>query len=124
NPLPKWRHTFTASWATPWRGVGLQARWRHIGRTEVDLANPSPLLSGAFGAPIQWMGSREYLDVVASDQIFGNVFLQVGVNNVLDKDPPIIATGSIPPPFFNGNTFPQVYDTLGRFVFANLKIDL
>ena len=124
NPLPKWRHTLTASWATPWHGVGLQARWRHVGNTEIDLANPAPLLSGAFGAPIQWMGSRDYLDLVASDQIFGSVFLQVGVNNVLDKDPPILATASIPPPFFNGNTFPQVYDTLGRFVFANLKVDL
>src|SRR6185437_4547722 len=31
NPLPKWRHTFTAGWVTPWHGIGLQARWRHVG---------------------------------------------------------------------------------------------
>ncbi len=123
NPLPKWRHTFTASWATPWHGIGLQARWRHLGNTEIDLANPSPLVSGVFGSAIQWTGTRDYLDLVASDQIFGSVFLQVGVNNVLDKDPPILATGSLAPPFFNGNTYPQVYDTLGRFMFANLKMD-
>ncbi|HZT02977.1 MAG TPA: TonB-dependent receptor [Steroidobacteraceae bacterium] len=123
NPLPKWRHTLTTSWATPWHGIGLQARWRHIGSTEIDLANPSPLLAGAFGPAIQWTGTRDYLDLVASDQIFSSVSLQVGVNNVLDKDPPILATGSLPPPFTNGNTYPQVYDTLGRFVFANLKID-
>ena len=123
NPLPKWRDTLTVGWATPWHGLGLEARWRHIGSTEVELANPSPLLAGKFGAPIQWLGSRDYLDLVGSDQIFGGVLLQVGVNNVLDKDPPILTTTAFPPPFFNGNTYPQVYDTLGRYVFANLKID-
>jgi iron complex outermembrane recepter protein len=123
NPLPKWRHTMTIGWATPWHGFGLQARWRHIGNTEIDLANPAPLLAGAFDPKIQYTGSRDYLDLVGSDQIFSGVLLQVGINNVLDKDPPILVTGSIPPPFFNGNTFPQVYDTLGRFIFANLKID-
>ena len=123
NPLPKWRHTFTAGWVTPWHGIGLQARWRHVGNTQIELANPSPLLSGVFGTAIQYTGTRDYLDLIASDQILSNVSLQVGVNNVMDKDPPILATGSLPPPFFNGNTYPQVYDTLGRFVFANLKID-
>ena len=123
NPLPKWKHTFTAGWATPWHGIGLQARWRHVGNTEIDLANPAPLLASPFGTAIQYTGSRDYLDLIASDQIFSNVSLQVGVNNMLDKDPPILATGSLPPPFFNGNTYPQVYDTLGRFIFANLKID-
>jgi outer membrane receptor protein involved in Fe transport len=123
NPRPKWRHTGTVAWATPWHGLGLEARWRHIGNTEIELANPSPLVSGKFGSAIQYLGSRDYLDLVASDQIWGNVLLQVGINNVLDKDPPLLATGSLPPPFFNGNTYPQVYDTLGRYVFANLKID-
>jgi len=123
NPLPKWRHTLTASWATPWHGIGLQARWRHVGNAEIELANPSPLLSSAFGSSIQYIGTRDYLDLVGSDQILGSVYLQVGVNNVLDKDPPILPTASLTPPFFNGNTYPQVYDTLGRFVFANLKID-
>jgi iron complex outermembrane receptor protein len=124
NPLPKWKHTLTAGWTTPWHGLGLQARWRHFGSTEVELANPSPLLSGKVGSAIQYTGSRDYLDLIASDQVFGGVQLQVGVNNVLDKDPPILTTTAFPPPFFNGNTYPQVYDTLGRFVFANLKIDL
>ena len=123
NPLPKWKHSLTIGWATPWRGIGIQMKWRHIGRTENDVANPSPLLAGTINPALQWMGSRDYIDLVGSDQIFSSVFLQVGVNNIMDKDPPILATTSLTPPFFNGNTYPQVYDTLGRFVFANLKID-
>jgi iron complex outermembrane recepter protein len=123
DPLPKWKHTLAAQWATPWHGLGLEARWRHIGNTEIDAANPSPLLKGKVTPAIQYTGSRDYLDLVGSDQIFSGLLLQVGVNNVLDKDPPILPTTSLPPPFFNGNTYPQVYDTLGRFIFANLKID-
>ena len=123
NPLPKWKHSLTIGWATPWHGIGLQAKWRHLGRTENDLANPSPLLASRINPALRWEGSRDYLDLVASDRIFSRVFLQVGVNNVLDKDPPILPTASLVPPFFNGNTYPQVYDTLGRYVFANLKVD-
>ena len=124
NPLPKWKHTATVGWSTPWHGLALEARWRHIARTENDVANPAPLLSGKITPALQYLGSRDYLDLVATDQIFSGVLLQLGVNNVMDKDPPILPTDQLPPPFFNGNTYPQVYDTLGRYVFANLKIDL
>ena len=123
NPLPKWRHTMTVGWATPWHGASIEARWRHLGNTEVDLANPSPLLKGTVVSNWQYTGSRDYLDLVGTDQIFSGVQLQIGVNNVFDKDPPILPTLNLPPPFDNGNTYPQIYDTLGRYVFANLKLD-
>jgi outer membrane receptor protein involved in Fe transport len=44
------------------------------------------------------------------------------VNNVFDKDPPITGT-NCPGVVCNGNTFPQVYDALGRFVFVGLSAD-
>ena len=123
NPLPKWRHTATVGWATPWHGLSVQARWRYLGNTEVDLANPSPLLSGTVDKNWQYTGTRSYLDVIGTDQIWSGVQLQIGINNVFDKDPPVLPTLNLPPPFDNGNTYPQVYDTLGRYVFANLKLD-
>jgi len=59
--------------------------------------------------------------------------VQVGVNNVTDKDPPIIDSGgggfgsncptlSSGPTASscNGNTFPGTYDALGRFFFARV----
>jgi iron complex outermembrane receptor protein len=43
----------------------------------------------------------------------------LGINNVLDKDPPITsATGTTG----NGNTFPQTYDALGRWIFLRGQI--
>jgi outer membrane receptor for ferrienterochelin and colicin len=45
-----------------------------------------------------------------------------GVTNVLDKDPPLAGTSSGvgPTSSNNGNTFPQLYDSLGRHFFVSL----
>jgi outer membrane receptor protein involved in Fe transport len=43
--------------------------------------------------------------------------LRVGINNLLDKDPPIVGGDDAPA---NGNTFPQVYDALGRYIFGTV----
>jgi iron complex outermembrane recepter protein len=127
NPVPKWRHVFTDTWATPWAGIDLMARWRHINSLKTDLANPSPLLynPSAIVPAIEEVGSRDYLDLMLMYRYKG-LTTRLGVNNVLDKDPPIIAPPlsiALPPPFFNGNTYPQVYDTLGRYMYLNITYD-
>ena len=65
------------------------------------------------------LGSRNYFDLAAhytlSDaSVFSNVTGRLGINNLLDKDPPLVGQDSCPGVLCNGNTFPQVYDTLGR----------
>jgi outer membrane receptor protein involved in Fe transport len=44
--------------------------------------------------------------------------LRIGVNNIFDKDPPVqgLSIG-------NGNTFPQMYDSMGRYLFAGFTVD-
>ena len=49
--------------------------------------------------------------------------VRLGVNNVLDKDPPIIQTFYGTPVLQSGNTYPQTWDWGGRFLFANLTLD-
>jgi outer membrane receptor protein involved in Fe transport len=49
--------------------------------------------------------------------------VRFGVNNLLDKDPPNVPEAYEGPPLVNGNTFPQVYDWGGRFLFANITLD-
>ncbi len=43
----------------------------------------------------------------------------IGINNILDKDPPISSSVGTTG---NGNTYPQLYDALGRFVFIRGKV--
>ena len=82
-----------------------------------------PLPAGSSGRTFAEAGSRDYLDLMLMYQWSKGITVRLGANNVLDKDPPIVPTTSIPPPFFNGNTYPQVYDTLGRYLFLNITAD-
>jgi iron complex outermembrane recepter protein len=74
------------------------------------------------------LGSRSYFDLTASYSfadvaVFSGLTGRLGVNNVLDKDPPLVGQSSCPAVLCNGNTFPQVYDTLGRYIFVSLTAD-
>jgi outer membrane receptor protein involved in Fe transport len=46
--------------------------------------------------------------------------MNVGINNITDRIPPIAGSTVAGPPYGNGNTYPQVYDALGRYVFLGL----
>jgi outer membrane receptor protein involved in Fe transport len=48
--------------------------------------------------------------------------VRLGVNNVFDKNPPVIGATNLPATSGNGNTFPQFYDSLGRYVFGQVAI--
>ncbi len=43
---------------------------------------------------------------------------RIGINNLTDEDPPLVGQSNCPSVYCNGNTFPQVYDTLGRYGFC------
>jgi len=118
TPSPKWRHKARASWATPW-DVDLALTWRYIGRVSIDTTSSAPLLRPATppNAVDRELSERNYFDLAAAWQVTKKISLSGGINNLLDKDPPI--SGNTPTGFGNGNTFPQVYDALGRRVFAN-----
>ena len=45
--------------------------------------------------------------------------MRLGINNVLDNDPQINASMDVTG---NGNTYPQVYDALGRFIFGGVTV--
>jgi iron complex outermembrane receptor protein len=123
NPAPKWRHKFRTTWTTPVPGLEGSIQWRHIGSAKSDLSSSNPLLTGTVRPTDAELGSRDYFDVSAAYVVRKGISVRVGANNVLDKDPPIIAGADFGSAFVNGNTYPQVYDTLGRFVFMNVTVD-
>jgi outer membrane receptor protein involved in Fe transport len=122
-PAPKWRHKIRATWETPLAGLDVSAQWRHISQVKLDTSSSNPLLTGAVPATDAVLGSREYIDLTASYMVRKGLSLRLGVNNVLDKDPPIIGGSDFGSIFVNGNTYPQVYDTLGRYLFLNVTAD-
>ena len=63
---------------------------------------------------------RVYFDIAATWNVNKTFLLRAGINNIFDKDPPIVSNVLADPAIFgNGNTFPQLYDTLGRLVFVS-----
>ncbi|WP_088331788.1 TonB-dependent receptor [Lacimicrobium sp. SS2-24] len=109
SPSPEWRHNLRASWTTPWDAT-VTATWRYMGEAE------------EFGSPANptKFKAQNYLDLAATWQAHENVSLRLGVNNVLDKEPPLMPNA--PAGSGNGNTFPGAYDALGRYVFAGVSL--
>ena len=117
-PNPEWRHKFRTTWETPW-SFDVAATWRHIGKVSQEGTSDNPLINNSGLAPKDGpMGERNYLDLAASYALTKKIMLRAGVNNVFDRDPPL--SGIVGAGFGNGNTYPQVYDALGRRFFFNL----
>ncbi len=128
TPNPKLRNVFRATWISPWN-VTLSAQWRYFGSVKLDLNDSNPLLNGGLPVVDNFEGkikAYNWLDLSGTWKVKDGYTLRFGVNNVFDKDPPIIEgsnLGIAGPPFGNGNTFPQTYDTLGRTFFVGLTAD-
>jgi outer membrane receptor protein involved in Fe transport len=117
SPNPEWRHKLRTTWQTP-VGVDATVTWRYFSSV-VD----GDSFSGAAVAKTDQshtLESRNYIDLQASYNVTENWNVRVGVNNLLDKDPPLTTETS---GFQNGNTYPQTYDAQGRFLFIGTTID-
>ncbi len=127
TPTPDWRHKLRASWTTPWN-MDLALTWRFVAAVDDDRTSSDPNLAAAVIETDKHLGSRSYFDLTGSYTfsevgVFSNLTGRLGINNILDKDPPLVGQDTCPAVFCNGNTFPQVYDTLGRYVFLGLTAD-
>lgn len=122
-PVPKWRHNVRSTWATPLEGLEAGVAWRHINSVNLESSSTNPLLNGTVPATDATLGTRDYLDLTAAYTFRKQYTVRLGVNNITDKDPPVAGANSLPGTLGSGNTFPQVYDTLGRFFFVNVTAD-
>ena len=114
---PNWRHVLSTRYSLGDWTIG--ARWRMIGRMNYRLTNDQP------GTTDQILvnngnrvGSYHFYDLSGSYRFSDNYELTVGVNNVFDKEPPLVGnTLSL-----NANSIGG-YDQLGRFLFATIRMD-
>jgi len=142
NPNPKWRHKMRVTWNTPFEmgmfgNLALGAQWRYYASVDVDGTSSQPALHTLNVAPTdKTLGSRSYLDLLATFKIKDNYSFRVGVNNVLDQDPPLTGSGgttnpatgqlfpsNCPAGACNQNVYAQMYDTLGRYIFVGVTAD-
>lgn len=111
---PEWRHTVTASYDSNnfW---AVTARWRYFGGIDYDGGLTNGKSEGVDTIVQGEVDSGEsYLDLNASFRILDNTEILVGINNVLDEEPPLVG-GSLSS---NANAVAGFYDTLGQYLFA------
>ena len=132
-PMPKWRHKARVGLEMPF-GLGLSVQWRYIGKVKAETLVNNETLRGDFPLnPGLRIPAFNYFDVAATftPRFFDGLNLRAGVNNVFDKRPPVVQTGSAalngsnlcPTGPCNGNTYPGTYDALGRYAYIGATID-
>jgi len=117
TPLPEWRHKARLTWFMPWN-VDVSLQWRYFDSVTIDNADSNPLLTGPYNDVDKELDSQNYFDLAASWTFAEKFTIRGGINNVTDEDPPLSA--QVGAGFGNGNTYPQVYDAFGRYVFMGL----
>lgn len=122
TPNPEWRHRFRVTVPIN-SALSLSGMWRYFSKVTVDYDDDNPLIGSGPGTSLSYgiidkIPAVSYFDL-ALQASFERYALRMGVNNVLDKDAPLS------PNFSNNgsNVFANVYDSLGRYIFAGVTVD-
>jgi iron complex outermembrane receptor protein len=114
---PRWHHLFRSTWETPWN-VSASLTWRYIGSVSQDNNSGDPTLHfatfGAYDFYNATIPSFSYLDLETTWNVNKVLQVRAGVNNLLDKDPPVIDTNIVAGGA--ANTY-SIYDMFGRQLF-------
>jgi len=130
-PNPEWRHKARLTWTTPFeygdwfKDFSLSLQWRHFNKVTLDAYSDDPQLNnpGLQYESDRVLRSRDYFDLTASWTMRDKLNFRAGVNNIFDKDPPLTGSSNCPTGPCNGNTWAQVYDAFGRYIFIGLTAD-
>ncbi|MES2859532.1 MAG: TonB-dependent receptor plug domain-containing protein [Pseudomonadota bacterium] len=127
---PEWRHIASLRYSREWGSVNL--RWRYFGEMDyVDRLTEQPLSTdkllcstsgGTTAAFASCLGdgtlkAYNYIDLSGSLAVGSWGELTVGVNNIADKEPPLVGSTQA----LNGNA-PGGYDQAGRFFFTSFTM--
>ena len=126
TPNPKYRHKLRVGFTLP-DGLGLSGQWRYFSAVKNDTLSSDADLNGG-GGPASNPGdarmpAQSFFDLALTARLGDRYNFRLGANNILDRQPPVAGGAVVAPPFGNGNTFPQVYDALGRYIFAGVTVD-
>ncbi|WP_370032819.1 TonB-dependent receptor domain-containing protein [Qipengyuania mesophila] len=117
TPAPEWRHTMRLGYTFDF-GFGASVRWRHFGAVDWDQRSTDGDVGTGAAASVGDIGQQNYFDLTLSYDL-DPVMLRLGVNNIFDKEPPIMGAnygGN------NGNTYVETYDPVGRRIFMSATL--
>ena len=108
EPLPEYKHRATANWSNEqWTAM---LSWRYVG--EVDDDDPDTNYT------VENIDGENYFDFAGTYRFNDNYSLTLGIDNLLDEDPPILGDNQE-----QANTYPATYDVFGRTYFLRGSVD-
>lgn len=107
NPTPKWKWSSRLSWIDGPMTTSL--RWRHVGAVDDD--DDTTLFV------VDRLPAYDLFDLSAGWDVTDNFSFNIGVNNLFNKQPVIIGSNQE-----QANTYPGVYDVLGRDFFVSAQM--
>lgn len=115
NPLPGVRWLQTTTWS---RGpFEASLYWRHLGSTSIEPVqadNDGDGIKDDVFEAFQSIDSFDYFDLSASWAATDWMTVRLSVTNLLEEDPPVVGNEAGDTRSNSGNTFPSVYEVLGR----------
>jgi len=121
TPAPEWRGKTRLTLTTP-EGLGLSVQWRYFSSVVRDTLSSDPDLATTTTRPSNFrIPAQNFFDLTLTARIGDHYNFRAGVNNIFDREPPI--STELPAGFGSGNTYPQVYDSMGRYIFAGVTLD-
>jgi outer membrane receptor protein involved in Fe transport len=118
RPQPKW--VFIQTSTLEYGPATVQLRWRYIGKVTNDLVGFGEADPSEFAVPT--IGARSYFDLFGTFDVSDNFTFRAGVNNLLDKKPPVIGNDYGGTTENSGNTYPATYEPLGRSFFVGARV--
>jgi outer membrane receptor protein involved in Fe transport len=121
GPLPETRWLQRTTWNYDDFTVSLL--WRHLsGITSALPACAAGEDEGCVFPSFKSVGSYNYFDLFGSWQFMEQASVSFGVANLFEKDPPVVGNEAADTGSNSGNTFPQLYDALGRQFSVGLRV--
>lgn len=115
DPVPTFRSTTRLSYNNG--PIDLSLLWRRIGAMQAQ-ENEAESLFEAFRS----VDAQNYFDLTAGFEINDNAYVSGQVRNLANTNPPILGNNTGTTDFNSGNTFPSLYDTLGRVYSININL--
>ncbi|MFT5312423.1 MAG: iron complex outermembrane receptor protein [Paraglaciecola sp.] len=99
-----------------WNDLTVSALWRHMSGVDIQ----SDQVDDTFDQ-FESIDSYDYIDLFASYHYGDHTRLTFGIDNIFEKDAPVLG-GEVGETAYNsGNTFPSTYDNLGRMYKVGVK---
>jgi outer membrane receptor protein involved in Fe transport len=125
-----WRNTMTFG------KMDVSLLWRHISAMQQepdDIVNGAgPAFTGVFpvgfgyreGEAVNFgkIPAANYFDLSLRFNVSDNITFNVTVQNLLNRDPPVVGSSIGSTSYNSGNTFPSTYDALGRRYAASVRL--